>query len=174
MGKLFGTDGIRGVANKDPMTPETALKIGQAVAGVCKTDEERRHCIVVGNDSRRSGAMLQSALTAGICSMGVDVRLAGILPTPAIAYLTRSLKMDAGIMISASHNPFEDNGFKIFSRNGFKLPDAVEEEIERRLISAPKRDPKPQGSLVVPSATWMRQRNATWHSAKILFPKTRA
>jgi phosphoglucosamine mutase len=135
MGELFGTDGIRGIANKHPMTPEIAMRIGRAAAGICKTGSARRHNIIVGNDTRLSGSMLESALTAGICSMGVDAYLAGPLPTPGIAFLTRSMEMDAGIMISASHNPFEDNGIKIFSRDGFKLPDAVEDKIEGLVAS---------------------------------------
>jgi len=145
MGKLFGTDGVRGVANTDPMTPEMALMLGRATAFCSKTDRKRRHRIIVGKDTRISCAMLESALAAGVCSMGTDVYLAGTLPTPGIAFLTRSMEMDAGIMISASHNPFEDNGIKLFSRDGFKLPDDSEEEIERLAISADLMEPLPTG-----------------------------
>jgi phosphoglucosamine mutase len=145
MGRLFGTDGVRGVANRYPMSPELALQIGRATASICKTGNPRRHRIVVGNDTRQSAGMLECALTAGICSMGVDVWLAGPLPTPGIACLIRNLGMDAGIMISASHNPFEDNGIKIFSRDGFKLPDSEEDEIERLATSPGDLDSLPTG-----------------------------
>jgi phosphoglucosamine mutase len=148
MERMFGTDGVRGVANVHPMTAEMALQIGRSTAYTCKTSEPRRHTIVVGNDTRLSGGMLESALTAGICSMGVDVLLAGPLPTPGIAFLTRCLQMDAGIVISASHNPFQDNGIKIFSRHGFKLPDAQEDEIELLINSARLKDTRPTGSEV--------------------------
>ena len=119
--RLFGTDGVRGKANIDPMTPETAVRLGRAAAHIFRNGHAR-HRIVIGKDTRLSGYMLESALTAGICSMGVDVLLVGPLPTPGIAAVTRSLRADAGIVISASHNPFEDNGIKFFSRDGFKLP----------------------------------------------------
>jgi phosphoglucosamine mutase len=135
MQRLFGTDGVRGVANLPPMTPEMALRIGRAAAYVCRSGERRRHRILIGKDTRHSGAMLESALAAGICSAGVDVSLAGTMPTPAVAYLARSTKADAGIVISASHNPYQDNGIKIFSGDGYKLPDAQEDEIERLVTS---------------------------------------
>src|SRR5215213_7809274 len=128
--KLFGTDGIRGVANEDPMTAEVALRLGQAVA------ERFRHPsrpgrIVIGKDTRLSGYMLESALEAGIVSAGAEVMLVGPMPTPAIAFITSSMRADAGVVISASHNPYQDNGIKIFASDGFKLPDEVEAEIER-------------------------------------------
>lgn len=129
MGKLFGTDGVRGTANIEPITAETALQIGRATAYICK-EKEYRHKIVIGKDTRLSGYMLESALVSGICSMGVDVLLIGPLPTPGIAFITRSMRADAGMVISASHNPFQDNGIKIFSRDGFKLPDQMESKIE--------------------------------------------
>jgi len=138
MKKLFGTDGVRGVANKEPMTVEIALKLGRAAAYVFRK-EPRRHRIVIGKDTRLSGYMLESALVAGITSMGVDVILVGPLPTPGIAFITRSLRADAGIVISASHNPYEDNGIKFFSGDGFKLPDNVEVDIEN-LVSSGKID----------------------------------
>ncbi len=129
MGKLFGTDGIRGVANEEPMTPETVVKLGRAAAYLFKT-KVGRHSIVIGKDTRLHGYMLECDLTSGICSMGVDVLLVGPLPTPGIAFITRSLRADAGIVISASHNPFKDNGIKFFSGEGLKLPDEMEERME--------------------------------------------
>ena len=130
MKRLFGTDGVRGVANMEPMTAETALKLGRAIAYVFK-QEPRRHRIVIGKDTRLSGYMLESAMVAGICSMGVDVLVVGPLPTPGIAFITSSMRADAGVVISASHNPYQDNGIKFFSREGLKLPDSIELEIER-------------------------------------------
>jgi phosphoglucosamine mutase len=134
MRKLFGTDGIRGIANLEPMTSETAMKLGRAAAYLFKR-RSGRHQIVIGKDTRLSGYMLESALTAGICSMGVDVLLVGPMPTPAVAFLTRSLRADAGVMISASHNPYQDNGIKFFSSDGFKLPDDFEARIEELILS---------------------------------------
>src|SRR5438093_9680724 len=131
MRRLFGTDGVRGVANVEPMTSETALRLGRAVAYVFRRAAGRRHKIIIGKDTRVSGYMLETAMASGICSMGVDVLLVGPLPTPGIAFLTRSLRADAGVVISASHNPFQDNGIKFFSSRGFKLPDELEAEIER-------------------------------------------
>ncbi len=130
MRKLFGTDGIRGVANEFPMTADMALKLGQTVGHVIKTDHQGGK-VVVGKDTRLSGYMLEYAIVSGICSMGVDVLLVGPLPTPGIAFITTSMRADAGIVISASHNPYQDNGIKIFSGLGLKLPDEVEERIER-------------------------------------------
>jgi phosphoglucosamine mutase len=130
MERMFGTDGVRGVANVHPMTAEMALAIGRATAYICKKRSNTRPVIVIGKDTRLSCDMLEAALAAGICSMGGNALLAGVLPTPGIAYITRSLWADAGMVVSASHNPFEDNGIKIFSRDGFKLPDAEENEIE--------------------------------------------
>ena len=128
--KLFGTDGVRGVANTEPMTVEIALELGRAAAYVFKRDH-RRHSIVIGKDTRLSGYMFESALASGICSMGVDVLLLGPIPTPGVAFITRSVRADAGIVISASHNPFEDNGIKFFSREGLKLPAQQEQEMEK-------------------------------------------
>jgi phosphoglucosamine mutase len=129
---LFGTDGIRGVANRDPMTAEMALRLGQAVAQRFR-HAERRGRIVIGKDTRLSGYMLESALQAGIVSAGADVMLVGPLPTPGIAFITWSMRADAGVVISASHNPYQDNGIKIFAADGFKLPDDVEADLERRM-----------------------------------------
>ena len=134
MRELFGTDGVRGIANLEPMTSETALKLGRAVAHMFKR-RKGRHKIVIGKDTRLSGYMLESALTSGICSMGVDVLLVGPMPTPGVAFLTRSLRADAGVMISASHNPYQDNGIKFFSNDGFKLPDALEHRMEDLIVS---------------------------------------
>jgi phosphoglucosamine mutase len=131
---LFGTDGVRGIANVEPMTSETALRLGRALAHVAKRSTHR-HKILIGKDTRLSGYMLETAMASGICSMGVDVLLVGPLPTPGIAFLTRSLRADAGVVISASHNPFQDNGIKFFSPAGFKLPDEMEIEIERLVMS---------------------------------------
>ena len=129
---LFGTDGIRGVANRDPMTAEMALRLGQAVAQRFRR-AKRAGRIVIGKDTRLSGYMLESALQAGIVSAGADVLLVGPLPTPGIAFITWSMRADAGLVISASHNPYQDNGIKIFAADGFKLPDEVEAEIERSM-----------------------------------------
>lgn len=135
MKKLFGTDGVRGVANIHPMTTETAMQLGRAAAYIFKSNSRRRHRIVIGKDTRLSGYMLESALVAGICSMGVDVLLVGPLPTPGIANITKSMRADAGVVISASHNPFQDNGIKFFSADGYKLPDEIELKMEKLLDS---------------------------------------
>ena len=134
MRKLFGTDGVRGVANIYPMTIEIAMQIGRAIAFTVK-NQARRHRIVIGKDTRVSCYMIENALAAGICSMGVDVLLVGPLPTPGIAFITTSMRADAGVVISASHNPFQDNGIKIFSSDGFKLPDEVEVAMEDLIFS---------------------------------------
>ncbi len=134
MGKLFGTDGVRGVANQYPMTAEMALNIGRATALQFKRAGHAPK-IIIGKDTRVSGYMLENALVSGICSMGVDAILVGVLPTPGIAYLTNSMRVDAGIVISASHNPFQDNGIKIFSGEGFKLPDEKEAAIEDMIFA---------------------------------------
>jgi phosphoglucosamine mutase len=132
--RLFGTDGIRGVANVHPMTPETALQMGRAIAFVARK-KNRESRVVIGKDTRLSGYMFETALAAGICAMGGKVMLTGPIPTPAVAQLTQSMRADAGVVISASHNPYQDNGIKIFGPDGFKLPDAQEAEIERLLAS---------------------------------------
>ncbi len=132
--RLFGTDGIRGTANTDPMTAETALRLGQA-AGIMFKRGSHRHQVLVGKDTRLSGYMIEPALVAGFVGVGMDVQLVGPLPTPAIAMLTRSMRADLGVMISASHNPFEDNGIKLFGPDGFKLSDATEAEIEALMAS---------------------------------------
>lgn len=134
MRKLFGTDGVRGVANIFPMTTEIAMQIGRGLAFLVK-DMKSSHRIVIGKDTRLSGYMIENALAAGICSMGVDVLLVGPMPTPGIAFITSSMRADAGVVISASHNPFQDNGIKIFSRDGYKLPDQWELKIEELIFS---------------------------------------
>ncbi|MBU4492889.1 MAG: phosphoglucosamine mutase, partial [Nanoarchaeota archaeon] len=134
MKKLFGTDGVRGKANIYPMNAETALKLGKAAAAVFM-NKKKRHKIVIGKDTRISCYMIENALTSGILSMGVDVLLVGPMPTPAIAHLTKSFGADAGIVISASHNPAEDNGIKFFDKDGFKLSDEIEEKIEKLVFS---------------------------------------
>jgi len=168
MARLFGTDGVRGLANEYPMTPEIAMAIGRAVAHVlqnramnsAKTSlpigfkplesnrPVRRAKIVVGKDTRLSGYMVENALVAGICSMGADAFVIGPLPTPGVAFVTQSMRADAGIMISASHNPYHDNGIKIFAANGYKLPDDLEEEIERLVLSNALDKNRPKADLV--------------------------
>ena len=135
--QFFGTDGIRGLTNSDPMTAATALRVGQA-AGAHFLRGDHRHRVVIGKDTRLSGYMMESAMVAGFTSVGMDVVLVGPMPTPAVAMLTRSMRADLGVMISASHNPFADNGIKLFGPDGFKLSDEAERSIERRLDEKPK------------------------------------
>ena len=130
--KYFGTDGIRGRANQEPMTAETALRVAMAAAGPFKRGDHR-HRVVIGKDTRLSGYLLEPALTAGFIAKGMDVILLGPLPTPAVAMLTRSLRADMGVMISASHNPYQDNGIKLFGPDGSKLSDDLEAQIEARM-----------------------------------------
>ena len=146
MGRFFGTDGIRGVANRD-LTPETAFALGRAVAYVLAGDYDEP-LITIGKDTRISGDMLEAALAAGICSGGVDVYLLGVVPTPAIAYLTRHLKAHAGAVISASHNPMEDNGIKFFNQFGYKLSDEVEDKIASFVLERSGEIPRPVGKQV--------------------------
>src|SRR6476659_3672560 len=138
--RIFGTDGMRGTANVEPVTAETALKLGRAAGHVFKNLETRargrgRHRIVLGKDTRLSGYMLENAISSGILSMGVDVLFIGPLPTPGVAYVTRSLRADAGIVITASHNPYDDNGIKFFRADGYKLDDNIEGQIEELVFS---------------------------------------
>ncbi|NLX18552.1 MAG: phosphoglucosamine mutase [Desulfobulbus sp.] len=134
MKKLFGTDGVRGVANIYPMTSEIVMQLGRAIAFIVK-NRVKGNTIVIGKDTRLSGYMIENALAAGICSMGVNVQIVGPLPTPGIAFITTSMRADAGVVISASHNPFQDNGIKIFSADGHKLPDDLEADIEDLIFS---------------------------------------
>src|SRR5258708_18332717 len=140
--KLFCTDGIRGTPNIQPMTPETALKVAMAV-GESLQNGTHKHLVVIGKDTRLSGYMLEPALTAGFITMGMDVVLVGPLPTPAIAMLTRSLRADIGVVISASHNPFADNGIKLFGPDGYKLSDEFEAKIEAGLHNGPAQRAAP-------------------------------
>ena len=135
--KFFGTDGIRGTTNSEPMTAQTALCVGMA-AGAHFLRGDHRHRVVIGKDTRLSGYMMESAMVAGFTSVGMDVVLLGPMPTPAVAMLTRSMRADLGVMISASHNPFADNGIKLFGPDGYKLSDADEQAIEKRLENGPK------------------------------------
>jgi phosphoglucosamine mutase len=151
--RIFGTDGVRGTANIEPVTAETALKLGRAAAHVFKTLESHarsngRHKIVIGKDTRLSGYMLENALSSGILSMGVDVLFIGPLPTPGVAYVTRSLRADAGIVITASHNPYDDNGIKFFQADGYKLEDSVEARIEELVFTGAIESIRPVASEV--------------------------
>ncbi len=148
MRNLFGTDGIRGIANVHPMTTDIAMKIGRAVAYMFRNRRGRHPRILIGKDTRLSCYMLENALAAGICSMGVDVLLLGPMPTPAIAFLTTNMRADAGVVISASHNLFQDNGIKLFSGDGFKLPDESEEQIEELMDSGVLIESQPTGQGV--------------------------
>lgn len=145
--KLFGTDGIRGVANVDPMTGELAMQLGRAIAHLFK-ETKGKHRIVVGKDTRLSGYMIETALASGICSMGADVMLVGPLPTPGIAFITTSMRANAGVVISASHNPYYDNGIKIFSQEGLKLPDEMEQRIEELILSNHLDSLRPTASAI--------------------------
>ena len=145
--RLFGTDGIRGTVNRHPMTPETVLRIGMAAAYLLR-EKHGRNMILIGKDTRLSGYMIESALTSGICSMGMNVTLVGPIPTPGVAFLTRTLRLDAGIVISASHNPFEDNGIKFFSSRGFKLPDDLERKIEGLVLDDGLLRNRPKGAEI--------------------------
>jgi len=149
---LFGTDGIRGLANEEPMTAITALKVALA-AGIHFRNADRRHVAVIGKDTRLSGYMIEAALNAGLISVGIDVVLVGPLPTPAIAMLTRSMRADLGIMISASHNPYHDNGIKLFGPDGYKLSDAVEAEIAAAVQA--DRTPELAGPDALGRARWL-------------------
>lgn len=135
--KLFGTDGVRGKANQEPMTAEIALRLGIAAGSLFKRGDHRRQ-VVIGKDTRLSGYMIESALTAGFTAVGMDVLLLGPMPTPAVAMLTRSMRADLGVVISASHNPYEDNGIKFFGPDGYKLSDEMELEIEERVFGDTK------------------------------------
>ena len=133
--KLFGTDGIRGRANEYPITSEVALKVGQAISKVLKSKTENHQRVLIGKDTRVSGAMLETALTSGLVASGMEVILVGPMPTPAVAHLTKTMGCVAGVMLTASHNPYEDNGFKIFGSDGYKLSDEFELQIEREILS---------------------------------------
>lgn len=146
MGQLFGTDGVRGIANME-LTPELAFKLGRAATALFGKQIEKP-VFLIGRDTRISGEMLESALAAGICSAGGKVIVAGVMPTPAVAYLTKKLNVQAGVVISASHNPYPDNGIKFFAATGYKLPDAVEDKLEKLLLSPEDTMPRPTGDKV--------------------------
>ena len=151
--KIFGTDGVRGTANIEPVTAETALKLGRAAAHVFKNLEAQargrgKHKIVLGKDTRLSGYMLENAISSGILSMGVDVLFIGPLPTPGVAYVTRSLRADAGIVITASHNPYADNGIKFFGADGYKLDDTIEDQIENLVFSGKIENIRPTADAI--------------------------
>lgn len=144
--KLFGTDGIRGAANRDPVTPEIALRLGRAAGVLLRRPEKTRPRFVIGRDTRRSGKMLEAALVAGLNSIGADALLAGIVPTPAVAFLTRELEADGGIVLSASHNPAADNGLKLFDSNAYKLDDALEARLEELILGNEIDAVRPEGA----------------------------
>jgi len=147
--KLFGTDGIRGIANRYPMTAEVALQVGRAVAYYFRGRSNRvdnSTVVLIGKDTRRSSYMIEQALAAGITSQGAQALLVGPMPTPGVAFLTKSMRADAGLMVSASHNTYEYNGIKLFGHDGFKLPDEVEAEMERLILSNELQDNLPTGS----------------------------
>jgi len=144
---LFGTDGVRGLANQAPMDPETALALGRAIAYVFKGRGGRHHRIVIGKDTRLSGYMIENALSAGICSMGGEAIFLGPLPTPGIAFITRAMRADAGVVISASHNPYFDNGIKFFDHEGYKLPDEIELKMEQLVHQGLKGEGSTHGGV---------------------------
>src|SRR5438128_3625445 len=164
--KFFGTDGIRGTTNSEPMTAETALRVGQA-AGAHFLRGDHRHRVVIGKDTRLSGYMMESAMVAGFTSVGMDVVLLGPMPTPAVALLTRSMRADLGVMISASHNPYVDNGIKLFGPDGYKLSDKDERSIEKLIEQPPKLVDAP---LIGRSRKIEDARGRYIHFAKSTFP----
>ena len=156
MANLFGTDGIRGVANIEPMSPEAAMAIGRAAAEILTpSDPEARPRFVIGRDTRLSGTMLEAALTAGLCSAGVDVLQLGVIPSGGVAHLTGQLQAVVGVMVSASHNPYADNGIKFFSPTGAKIETSLEEKIEARLQNSPDIHPRPTGKAIGCSQPYM-------------------
>jgi Phosphomannomutase len=165
MEKLFGTDGIRGIANEYPMTADVALNVGRAIAYISKRKGHTPR-IIIGKDTRLSGDMFESALISGICSMGVHAISVGVIPTPGIAFLTSNMRADAGIVISASHNPMQDNGIKIFNSDGLKLPDEKENIIEELIFfnNMHKLHPAPKelGKSWENYPAWMTPPGAMW------------
>ena len=160
--RIFGTDGVRGMANVEPVTAETALKLGRAAAHVItqlgrgQGRANPRPTIALGKDTRQSGYMLEDALAAGLMSLGVDVLQLGPLPTPGVAYITRSLRCDAGIVLTASHNPYEDNGIKFFHHDGYKLADEIERRIEDLVFSGGIEDIRPTARQDRPRPAYRR------------------
>lgn len=168
--KLFGTDGIRGVANQYPMTAEIALSLGRALAHVFKNGHQRPR-ILIGKDTRLSGYMIETAMASGICSMGADVLLIGPMPTPGIAFLTSAMRADAGVVISASHNPFQDNGIKIFDREGYKLPDELEKKIEHLILSGEIDHYRPTAEAIGKASRVEESKGRYIEFLKSTFPK---
>jgi phosphoglucosamine mutase len=169
--RMFGTDGIRGIANEHPMTPEVALRLGRAVTFVAGRQKRHPPRILIGKDTRLSGYMIETALASGICSMGGRVLLCGPIPTPAVAQLTVSMRVDAGVVISASHNPHADNGIKVFGSDGFKLPDASEAEIEALMADEARLGEFPTGSHIGRAEKLEDARGRYVVFAKATFPR---
>src|SRR5579872_3381898 len=169
--RLFGTDGVRGVANEHPMTPELALQLGRAVAFVAGRGKKHSPRVLVGKDTRLSGYMLEQAIASGVCATGGRVMLCGPMPTPAIAHLTVSMRADAGIVISASHNPYQDNGIKVFGADGFKLPDSAELEIERLMANDTLMGMRPTGPGIGRAEKLEDSRGRYVVFAKTTFPR---
>lgn len=169
--KLFGTDGIRGQANAGAMVPEVALKLGRAVAHVAGRGKKHAPRVIIGKDTRLSGYMIETAIASGVCSMGGRVLLCGPIPTPAVAHLTTSMRADAGIVISASHNPFDDNGIKVFGADGYKLPDALEAELESLMSDELKLGALPTGPGIGRAQVLEDARGRYVVFAKNTFPK---
>jgi phosphoglucosamine mutase len=168
---LFGTDGVRGVANTEPMMPELAMQLGKAVTFVAGRGKSHMPRILIGKDTRLSGYMLETAIAAGVCSMGGKVLLCGPIPTPAVAHLTVSMRADAGIVISASHNPYQDNGIKIFGADGFKLPDEQEAEMERLMANDTLMGMRPTGPGIGRAEKLEDSRGRYVVFAKTTFPR---
>ena len=163
MARMFGTDGVRGIANEE-LTPLLAMQLGQAGAYVLTKENEHKPTIMVGCDTRISGDMLANALMAGACSVGANCVYVGVIPTPAVAYLTKKYKVDAGVVISASHNPVEFNGIKFFDGNGYKLPDAMEDEIEALIRNnMPERTGRQRGGHSQQSGRYQYQCQLWFH-----------
>src|SRR5271157_1264850 len=174
--KIFGTDGVRGTANVEPVTAETALKLGQAAAYVFKSLQAQargheRHKIVIGKDTRLSGYMIENALSSGILSMGVDVIFIGPLPTPGVAYVTRSLRANAGIVITASHNPYDDNGIKFFRSDGYKLDDKIEYQIESLVFGGEIENIRPTADAIGKAVRIDDALGRYIEHAKVSFPR---
>ena len=167
--KMFGTDGIRGVANQYPMTSEVALSVGRALAYLFQNGQKPR--ILIGKDTRLSGYMIEMAMASGLCSMGADVLLIGPMPTPGIAFLTQAMRADAGVMISASHNPYQDNGIKVFDKNGFKLPDSMEKQIEELILSGEIDHHRPTASSIGKASRVEESKGRYIEFVKSTFPK---
>src|SRR6187455_720750 len=175
--KIFGTDGVRGTANVEPVTAETALKLGRSAAHVFKnlnaqSRSRGKHKIVIGKDTRLSGYLLENAISSGVLSMGVDVLFIGPLPTPGVAYVTRSLRADAGIVITASHNPYADNGIKFFRGDGHKLDDPIENQIEELVFSGEIESIRPTASEIGKAVRIDDALGRYIEYAKASFPRT--